>query len=164
MKRSLPTSCGSWIFPRLQGGSSDLRFTDDCRTLHCCSAVRRGAKNAAEPLSRLLAKSNQKDMCLQAYLSTLSEYLRDQLQFQASSEAHAHSRSSERMRVWQQREWSTLRFSTAADWKRERPQRLGGHTQVERILCIHHADPGLIIAALKTRVQRDLMTLPDGEC
>ena len=39
--------------------------------------------------------------------------------------------------------------------------RLGGHAQVERILCIHHAYLGVIIAALKTRVRGDLITPPE---
>ena len=43
----------------------------------------------------------------------------------------------------------------------EELQRLGGHTQVERILCIRHAYPGVVIAALEARVQEDLTTLPE---
>ena len=40
--------CQVEIVSEVPGGSSDLRLTDDCHTLHRCSALRRGAKNAAE--------------------------------------------------------------------------------------------------------------------
>ena len=40
-------------------------------------------------------------------------------------------------------------------------RRLGGHAQVERILCIQHGYPGVIIAALEARAREDLTTLPE---
>ena len=40
-------------------------------------------------------------------------------------------------------------------------QQLGGFAQVEPILCIYDAHPGLITAALETRVREDLTTLPE---
>ena len=40
-------------------------------------------------------------------------------------------------------------------------RQLGGHDEVERILCTRHGYPGVIIAALAARVREDLTTLPE---
>ena len=120
---------------RCSRGSSDLRLTDDCHMLHRHSALRRVAKNAVEILSCPLAQSHQKDMCLHANLSSLCR---------STCEVN-------------------YKVHRGFQWRRTRRERLGGHAQMERILCIHHASIGLIIAALKTRGRRDLMTLPEGE-
>ena len=72
--------------------------------------------------------------------------------------ARSLEESSKRIGVWQHRNQSTPRCSTAADQKEKC---LGGNAQVERIQCVPHGYPGVIIAAREARVREDLTTLPE---
>ena len=145
-----------WGFLLLRESQAAQRYT---RLALCLEPVQ--ASVASVSLSSQLARSHQKAMCLPANLSTLPKYLQSWVQFWTGPEARTDWRkSSEWIRVWQQRKRSTPRISTAADQEGE-----GSSDWAAMPRCSAFYAPvtnALELSLRRTRrgVREDLMTLP----
>ena len=140
--------------PRLEG-----RAPQRCTRLAFCVGPVQGPVASVFQTSHF-AQSHRILKYFLPYLSTLPKYLQSWRQFWASPEALAHwRRSSEWIRMWQQRRRNTPRLSLAADQKRKGLQQPGNNVHVQRVPRTRRDCPGIITATHGKSVRKDLMAL-----